>query len=153
MFSLEQIVAGQSKHLSCFSWASLTYRCGAAPLRCLVPWWAPGSSGRWKGLLRNRAMSRNDLVLSTPPPPLPWGWASSHAQSPSTGPLGYEGTVPTFLCATFRYKSKKKAFTKYCKRWQDEEGKKQLEKDFASMKKYCQVIRILAHTQVSLKAA
>lgn len=68
MFSLEQIVAGQSKHLSCFSWASLTYRCGAAPLRCLVPWWAPGSSGRWKGLLRNRAMSRNDLVLSTPPP-------------------------------------------------------------------------------------
>ncbi len=60
--------------------------------------------------------------------------------------------MPTFLCATFRYKSKKKAFTKYCKRWQDEEGKKQLEKDFASMKKYCQVIRIIAHTQVSLKA-
>uniref|UniRef100_A0A672YVH0 60S ribosomal protein L3 n=1 Tax=Sphaeramia orbicularis TaxID=375764 RepID=A0A672YVH0_9TELE len=36
------------------------------------------------------------------------------------------------------YKSKKKAFTKYCKKWQDEEGKKQLEKDFAAMKKYCQ---------------
>lgn len=48
-----------------------------------------------------------------------------------------------------RYKSKKKAFTKYCKKWQDEEGKKQLEKDFASMKKYCQVIRVIAHTQVS----
>uniref|UniRef100_A0A4W6E437 60S ribosomal protein L3 n=1 Tax=Lates calcarifer TaxID=8187 RepID=A0A4W6E437_LATCA len=47
------------------------------------------------------------------------------------------------------YKSKKKAFTKYCKKWQDEEGKKQLEKDFAAMKKYCQVIRIIAHTQVS----
>uniref|UniRef100_A0A8C5ASU3 Ribosomal protein L3 n=1 Tax=Gadus morhua TaxID=8049 RepID=A0A8C5ASU3_GADMO len=28
------------------------------------------------------------------------------------------------------YKSKKKAFTKYCKRWQDDDGKKQLEKDF-----------------------
>lgn len=28
-------------------------------------------------------------------------------------------------------------------------GKKQLEKDFNSMKKYCQVIRIIAHTQVS----
>uniref|UniRef100_A0A8B9GVF2 60S ribosomal protein L3 n=1 Tax=Astyanax mexicanus TaxID=7994 RepID=A0A8B9GVF2_ASTMX len=27
-------------------------------------------------------------------------------------------------------KSKKKAFTKYCKKWQDDEGKKQLEKDF-----------------------
>lgn len=48
-----------------------------------------------------------------------------------------------------RYKSKKKAFTKYCKKWQDDEGKKQLEKDFAAMKKYCQVIRVLAHTQVS----
>merc|ERR1712235_234000 len=48
------------------------------------------------------------------------------------------------------YKSKKKAFTKYCKKWQDDEGKKQLEKDFASMKKYCQVVRILAHTQMRL---
>ncbi|KAK3520266.1 hypothetical protein QTP70_019666, partial [Hemibagrus guttatus] len=48
------------------------------------------------------------------------------------------------------YKSKKKAFTKYSKKWQDEEGKKQLEKDFASMKKYCKVIRVLAHTQMRL---
>ncbi|TRY87809.1 hypothetical protein DNTS_015713, partial [Danionella cerebrum] len=46
------------------------------------------------------------------------------------------------------YKSKKKAFSKYCKRWQDEDGKKQLEKDFNSLKKYCQVIRIIAHTQM-----
>merc|ERR1711962_1212796 len=48
------------------------------------------------------------------------------------------------------YKSKKKAFTKYCKKWQDDEGKKQLEKDFGAMKKYCQVIRIIAHTQTKL---
>ncbi|MGH0159980.1 UNVERIFIED_CONTAM: hypothetical protein FKN15_038331, partial [Acipenser sinensis] len=48
------------------------------------------------------------------------------------------------------YKSKKKAFTKYCKKWQDDEGKKQLQKDFDSMKKYCQVVRILAHTQMRL---
>uniref|UniRef100_A0A2K5M837 60S ribosomal protein L3 n=1 Tax=Cercocebus atys TaxID=9531 RepID=A0A2K5M837_CERAT len=40
-------------------------------------------------------------------------------------------------------KSKKEAFTKYCKKWQDEDGKKQLEKDFSSMKKYCQVIRVI----------
>ena len=32
--------------------------------------------------------------------------------------------------------------------WKDDGGKKQLQKDFASMKKYCQVIRIMAHTQV-----
>ncbi|KAM6306810.1 large ribosomal subunit protein uL3-like [Podargus strigoides] len=48
------------------------------------------------------------------------------------------------------HKSKKKAFTKYCKKWQDEDGKKQLEKDFNSMKKYCQVIRVMAHTQMRL---
>ncbi|XP_055089947.1 large ribosomal subunit protein uL3-like [Symphalangus syndactylus] len=48
------------------------------------------------------------------------------------------------------HKSKKKAFTKYCKKWQDEDGKKQLEKDFSSMKKYCQVIRVIAHTQMCL---
>lgn len=47
-----------------------------------------------------------------------------------------------------RHKSKKKAFTKYCKKWQDEDGKKQLEKDFAAMKKYCKVIRVIMHTQV-----
>ncbi|KAF3814391.1 hypothetical protein GH733_017549 [Mirounga leonina] len=48
------------------------------------------------------------------------------------------------------HKSKKKAFTKYCKKWQDDDGKKQLEKDFNSMKKYCQVIRVIAHTQMRL---
>lgn len=47
-----------------------------------------------------------------------------------------------------RHKSKKKAFTKYCKKWQDEDGKRQLEKDFAAMKKYCKVIRVIVHTQV-----
>lgn len=50
------------------------------------------------------------------------------------------------LCC--RHKSKKKAFTKYCKKWQDEDGKRQLEKDFAAMKKYCKVIRVIVHTQV-----
>lgn len=51
-----------------------------------------------------------------------------------------------FRC--FRYKSKKKAFTKYSKKWQDETGKKQLHKDFALMKKYCSVIRVIVHSQV-----
>ncbi|NWJ08433.1 RL3L protein, partial [Crypturellus undulatus] len=49
-----------------------------------------------------------------------------------------------------RHKSKKKAFTKYCKKWQDEDGKKQLEKDFSAMKKYCKVIRVIMHTQMKL---
>uniref|UniRef100_A0A2I2YZ54 60S ribosomal protein L3 n=1 Tax=Gorilla gorilla gorilla TaxID=9595 RepID=A0A2I2YZ54_GORGO len=48
------------------------------------------------------------------------------------------------------HKSKKKAFTKYCKKCQDEDGKKQLEKDFSSTKKYRQVICIIAYTQMCL---
>ncbi|XP_067126184.1 large ribosomal subunit protein uL3 [Centruroides vittatus] len=48
------------------------------------------------------------------------------------------------------YKSKKKAFTKYCKKWQDDLGKKEIEKDFRKMKKYCKVIRVIAHTQMKL---
>jgi len=48
------------------------------------------------------------------------------------------------------YKSKKKAFTKYSKKWKDESGKKEIEKDFAKMAKYCQVIRVIAHTQMKL---
>jgi len=48
------------------------------------------------------------------------------------------------------YKSKKKAFTKYAKKWQDPAGKREIEKDLAKIKKYCTVIRVLAHTQMKL---
>ncbi|XP_062599391.1 large ribosomal subunit protein uL3-like [Saccostrea cucullata] len=48
------------------------------------------------------------------------------------------------------YRAKKKAFTKYSKKWQDEEGKKEIDRDFAKMKKYCKVIRVIAHTQMKL---
>ncbi|KAH0514371.1 60S ribosomal protein L3 [Microtus ochrogaster] len=47
------------------------------------------------------------------------------------------------------HKSKKKAFTKSCKKWQDDMGKKQL-KNFSGRKKYCQDIWISAHTQIHL---
>lgn len=53
---------------------------------------------------------------------------------------------PTF--PTLRYRSKKKAFTKAAKKWQDDQGRKEIEKDFSKMKKYCSIIRIIAHTQV-----
>ncbi|KAL4669335.1 hypothetical protein H8959_007889, partial [Pygathrix nigripes] len=70
--------------------------------------------------------------------------------------LEASGTSRPFLLSTSAmsakgykncHKSKKKAFLKYCKKWQHEDGKKQLEKDFSSMKKYCQVIHVIAHTQ------
>lgn len=41
----------------------------------------------------------------------------------------------------------KKAFTKYCKKWQDNMGKKQLEKYLNSMIKYSQVLYITAGSQ------
>merc|ERR1712100_131742 len=44
------------------------------------------------------------------------------------------------------YKSKKKAFTKYTKKYAD--GKKEIEAELAEMKKKCCVIRVLAHTQI-----
>ncbi|XP_006146447.1 60S ribosomal protein L3-like [Tupaia chinensis] len=48
------------------------------------------------------------------------------------------------------HRSKKKAFTKACRRWRDCDGRKQLQKDFAAMRKYCRVIRVIVHTQMKL---
>merc|ERR1712223_1137584 len=46
--------------------------------------------------------------------------------------------------------SKKKAFTKYATKWADEAGKKQIDSDLNKIKKYCKVVRVLAHTQTKL---
>jgi len=48
------------------------------------------------------------------------------------------------------YKSKKKAFSKSSKKWQDDLGKKQIEHDLKIIKKYCTVVRVIAHTQMKL---
>ena len=45
-------------------------------------------------------------------------------------------------------KSKKKAFTTYSKKFDSEEGKKEVQVQLEKMKKYGSVIRVLAHTQV-----
>jgi len=47
------------------------------------------------------------------------------------------------------YRSKKKAFTRASKKWQ-EDGGKEIEHDLAKMKKYCKVIRVIVHTQMKL---
>ncbi|EYB81897.1 hypothetical protein Y032_0371g113 [Ancylostoma ceylanicum] len=54
------------------------------------------------------------------------------------------------LLCTITCKSKKKAFTKYAKKWQDEDGKKVIESDLNKMKKYCSAIRVVAHTQMKI---
>lgn len=46
------------------------------------------------------------------------------------------------------YKSKKKAFTKYAKKYADKA--KTIERDLERIKKYCTVVRVLAHTQIKL---
>jgi len=48
------------------------------------------------------------------------------------------------------FRSKKKAFVKSAKKWQDPAGQQEIERDFAKLKKYCTVIRILVHTQMKL---
>lgn len=45
--------------------------------------------------------------------------------------------------------SKKKAFSKYAEKWkEDEKSKKSVHRDLERIKKYCQVVRVLAHTQI-----
>ncbi|CAF1020212.1 unnamed protein product [Rotaria sp. Silwood1] len=48
------------------------------------------------------------------------------------------------------YAAKRKAFSKYSQKWNDDAGKKLLDNDFKQMTKYCKVIRVLAHTQMKL---
>ncbi|MFQ6622983.1 hypothetical protein Gotur_002001 [Gossypium turneri] len=45
-------------------------------------------------------------------------------------------------------KSKKKAFTKYSKKLETEDGKNDIQLQLEKLKKYCTVIRVLAHTQI-----
>lgn len=48
------------------------------------------------------------------------------------------------------YRSKKKAFTKCSKKWADPRGKREIEQDLARIKKYCSVVRVIAHTQMKV---
>jgi len=45
------------------------------------------------------------------------------------------------------YRSKRKAFTKYARKFSDKKNSR-FQKDLAKMKKYCTVIRVIAHTQI-----
>jgi large subunit ribosomal protein L3e len=60
----------------------------------------------------------------------------------------FDESLTYYTSSTCRYRSKKKAFTKATKKWQDDAGKKEIAKDLDKMKKYCKVIRVIAHTQV-----
>jgi hypothetical protein len=46
------------------------------------------------------------------------------------------------------YRSKRKAFTKYAKKFAEQKGKT-VDKQLAKIKKYATVVRVLAHTQIS----
>jgi len=47
------------------------------------------------------------------------------------------------------YRSKRKAFTKYAQNFASEKAKANYNREIKKMKKYCNVIRVIAHTQVS----
>ncbi|KYR02217.1 60S ribosomal protein L3 [Tieghemostelium lacteum] len=46
------------------------------------------------------------------------------------------------------YNSSKKAFSKYSKQYESEEGKKSIANTIAAIKRRCSVIRVIAHTQI-----
>lgn len=46
------------------------------------------------------------------------------------------------------YRSKKKAFTKYAKRYETDGGKKSIARELSRIKKYCQIVRVIAHTNI-----
>jgi len=48
------------------------------------------------------------------------------------------------------YRSKKKAFTKYAKKYTTDEGKKSVDRELEKIAKYCSVVRVIAHTQIRL---
>jgi len=48
------------------------------------------------------------------------------------------------------YRSKQKAFTKYAKKWSEAQKGKTIDRDLARIKKRADVVRVIAHTQVSL---
>jgi len=48
------------------------------------------------------------------------------------------------------YRSKKKAFTKYAKKYTTDEGKKSIDRELEKIAKYCSVVRVIAHTQIRL---
>jgi large subunit ribosomal protein L3e len=47
------------------------------------------------------------------------------------------------------YRSKKKAFTKYAKKFADAKGKEAIDRELARISKYCSVVRVIAHTQIT----
>jgi len=47
------------------------------------------------------------------------------------------------------YRSKKKAFTKYAKKYSEEKGKENIEHELKRIEKYCTVVRVIVHTQTS----
>jgi large subunit ribosomal protein L3e len=57
-------------------------------------------------------------------------------------------TVPSEIHEN-RFASKKKAFTKASKKWTDDLGKKSIEDNFNKMIRYCKVVRLIVHSQVS----
>jgi len=58
----------------------------------------------------------------------------------------------TFIRRMYRnwYRSKKKAYTKYAKKYTTDKGKASIEREYQKLAKYCTAIRVIAHTQIRL---
>merc|ERR1719175_203059 len=97
-----------------------------------------------------------EAVTIVEAPPMVWVGIVGYIETP-TGLRTFKTVFAEHLseeCKRRFYKnwsmSKKKAFTTYAKKWAEESGKKQIDSDLNKIKKYCKVVRILAHTQTKL---
>ena len=71
---------------------------------------------------------------------------SPNALSARCAPRLGQWLYPTVRCGLCRYKSKKKAFCHYAKKYSD--GSKGIQADLDQLRKQATVIRVLAHTQI-----
>jgi len=66
---------------------------------------------------------------------------------PLFGPLP-SVTKPVVASTRIGTDPRKKAFTKYALNWKPENQAKTIDRDIARIKKYCQTVRLIAHTQI-----
>lgn len=84
---------------------------------------------------------------------IPWACSTSDEDRSLFFVFSSDELQPCFVHSSNpkRHASKKKAFTKASKKWTDDLGKKSIEDNFKKMIRYCKFIRVIAHSQVSLR--
>jgi len=103
--------------------------------------------------IHNREIVEAVTIIETPPVVVVGiiGYIETATGLRSLTTAWAQNMAPEFLRRLYKkwYRSKKKAFTKYQKRFADGKGKEKLERTLLRLKKYAVVVRVIVHTQVS----